>query len=83
MEINEAILEVLGSTRVEMSKRRPMQTRLAEGLPYILGDRIQLQQVILNLVMNAIEAMSEVSDGPRELLISTSKIESGGVLSDR
>ena len=54
--------------------------RLSEGLPRILGDRIQLQQVVLNLILNAVEAMSEVSEGSRELLISTSKAESGGVL---
>jgi signal transduction histidine kinase len=45
-----------------------------------LGDRIQLQQVILNLIINAVEAMSEVSEGSRALLISTSEAESGGVL---
>jgi signal transduction histidine kinase len=44
------------------------------------GDRVQLQQVILNLIMNAIEAMSEVNEGSRELLISTSKDEADGVL---
>ena len=53
---------------------------LSEGLPHILGDRVQLQQVILNLVMNAIEAMSEIMEGPRELLISTGEVESGSVL---
>ena len=45
-----------------------------------MGDRVQLQQVILNLIMNAIEAMSEVREGSRELLISTSKAELDGVL---
>jgi signal transduction histidine kinase len=40
--------------------------QLSEGLPHILGDRVQLQQVILNLIINAIEAMSEVNDGLRE-----------------
>jgi signal transduction histidine kinase len=54
--------------------------QLAKKLPGILGDRVQLQQVILNLIMNAIEAMSEVSEGSRELVISTSEAESGGVL---
>ena len=54
--------------------------QLAEGLPHIVGDRVQLQQVILNLIMNAIEAMSEVRAGSRELSISTSKAESDGVL---
>ena len=50
-----------------------LQTQLANDLPLILGDRIQLQQVILNLLINAIEAMSEVSEGPRELWVSSQK----------
>jgi signal transduction histidine kinase len=56
-----------------------VQTQLAEGLPRIQGDTVQLQQVILNLIINAVEAMSGISDGPRELLISTMK-DAGGVL---
>jgi PAS domain S-box-containing protein len=81
LEINEAILEIMGLTRVAMSEHCVSATmRLSEGLPHILGDRIQLQQVMLNLIMNAIEAMSEVSDGSRELLISTSEAASGDVL---
>jgi signal transduction histidine kinase len=48
-------------------------------LPIIQGDRVQLQQVVLNLSINAIEAMSAASEGGRELLISTGKIESGEV----
>jgi PAS domain S-box-containing protein len=79
--INEAILEIMGLTRVATLQHGvSMEMRLSEGLPHILGDRIQLQQVILNLVMNAVEAMSEISDRSRELLISTSETESGGVL---
>ena len=54
--------------------------QLAEGLPQIFGDRVQLQQVILNLIMNAIEAMREVTEGSRKLLISTSEVEPGSVL---
>ena len=81
LEINEAILEIMRLTRAAMSEHRVLVTmQLSEGLPRILGDRVQLQQVILNLIMNAIEAMSEVSEGSRELLISTSEAESGGVL---
>jgi signal transduction histidine kinase len=49
-------------------------------LPLIYGDRVQLQQVILNLIINAVEAMGGVRDGPRELLISTGQAEPGGVL---
>jgi signal transduction histidine kinase len=46
----------------------------------VRGDRVELQRVILNLILNAIEAMSEISDGPRELLITTGEAESGDVL---
>ena len=57
-----------------------LQTELAKGLPLIRGDRIQLQQIVLNLIMNAVEAMSEVSKGSRHLLISTAEDTSNGVL---
>ena len=57
-----------------------MQTELAEGLPLILGDRVELQQVILNLIVNALEAMSEVSEWRREVLITSGKTGSGEVL---
>jgi len=57
-----------------------VQTQLASGLPSIQGDRVQLQQVLLNLIMNAIEAMSGMSEGTRELRISTGEPESGGVV---
>ena len=57
-----------------------VRTELAGALPLIEGDRVELQQVILNLIINAIEAMSGTSDGSRELIISTGKTESGGVL---
>jgi len=49
-------------------------------LPLVFADRIQLQQVILNLIMNAVEAMSEITDGSRELVIRTDPNESGGIL---
>ncbi|MDB5500759.1 MAG: histidine kinase [Tardiphaga sp.] len=81
LEINEAILEIVGLARVPMSDRGVLaRMQLAEGLPNIFGDRVQLQQVVLNLVMNAIEAIGEAGEGPRELLISTSKAEADGVL---
>jgi signal transduction histidine kinase len=80
LEINEAILEVIALTRGEMVKTSvSLQTQLAAGLPLIEGDRVQLQQVILNLIVNAVEAMSGVSEGSRELLIGTGK-DSSGVL---
>jgi signal transduction histidine kinase len=81
LDINEVILQVTGLTRSEISHRGvSVQTRLAKSLPNIWGDRIQLQQVMLNLIMNAIEAMSEVNEGSRDLLISTNKAEADGVL---
>jgi signal transduction histidine kinase len=81
LEINEAILEVIALTRGEVVKNGiSVETQLAEGLPPIQGDRVQLQQVILNLIMNAVEAMSGVSEGQRELLIGTEKDASSGVL---
>ena len=66
------IREVIELTRGEAVKNGvSVQTELAEGLPLIQGDRVQLQQVMLNLIINAVEAISGVSEGPRELLIST------------
>jgi PAS domain S-box-containing protein len=81
LEISGAIGEVIELTRGEAVKNGvSVQTDLAQGLPLIEGDRVQIQQVILNLIMNAIEAMSGVDEGTRELLISTRKAEPNGVL---
>src|ERR1700730_67225 len=81
LEINEAILEVVALTHGEAVKNSvSLQTQLADGLPLIQADRVQLQQVILNLIINAIEAMSGASEGARELLISTGGDASNGVL---
>ena len=81
MDINDTILEVLALTRSEvMWNDVALQTQLAEGLPPVRGDRIQLHQVILNLIMNAVEAMSGVGERKRELLISTGQDASNGVL---
>jgi PAS domain S-box-containing protein len=80
-DLNDAITEVIALTRVDVANSRVrVQTRLAEGLPPVEGDRVQLQQVALNLILNAVEAMSSVVDGPRELLISTEQTEADGVL---
>jgi signal transduction histidine kinase len=54
--------------------RVSLQTQLASDLPLISGDRIQLQQVILNLLINAIEAMGALGGGPRELWVSSEKV---------
>jgi PAS domain S-box-containing protein len=81
LDINEAIREVIALTRGEAAKTGvSVQTDLADGLPLIYGDRVQLQQVILNLIINAIEAMSGVAETPRALQISTGQAEQGGVL---
>ncbi|OSJ03674.1 MULTISPECIES: PAS domain-containing protein [Bradyrhizobium] len=80
VQVNEAILDVMGLTHAAMSDNGVLaNTQLAKELPRILGDRIQLQQVVLNLIMNAIEAMTELETGSRELSISTTA-EGDGVL---
>jgi len=72
LEINKAISEVIGLTRGEVLKNGvQLRTQLAEGLPVIQGSRVQIQQVVLNLIVNAVEAMSQMSDARRELVIST------------
>jgi signal transduction histidine kinase len=81
LDINETILETIALTRSEMRRHHILlQTELGNGLPRVWGDRVQLQQVILNLIMNAIEAMSEVSDGSRQLLIGTRVDQPDGVI---
>ncbi|MBB5464936.1 PAS domain S-box-containing protein [Paraburkholderia sp. CI2] len=81
MDLNEAIREVIELTRGEAMKRgASVQTQLAGGLPHIEGDRVQLQQVLLNLLINAIEAMSGVNDGARELIVTTGTADAGCVL---
>jgi C4-dicarboxylate-specific signal transduction histidine kinase len=81
LEINAVILEVIALTRNELVKNGvSLETQFAESLPLIEGDRVQLQQVILNLIMNAVEAMGGGSDRLRKLLISTSNDASSGVL---
>jgi hypothetical protein len=67
--------------RVELAKEKvSVQTHLTAGLSPVVGDRVQLQQVILNLILNAVEAMSSVSDGTRELAISTEQSQEDRVL---
>jgi C4-dicarboxylate-specific signal transduction histidine kinase len=81
VEINETILEVIALTRGEVTKNGiSVQTQLSEGMPPVQGDRVQLQQVILNLIINAMEAMSGLGERPRELLISTAQVISDGVV---
>jgi C4-dicarboxylate-specific signal transduction histidine kinase len=72
ININDAILEVLTMVRGEVVKNRiRVQTQLSDSLPRVRGDRVQLQQVMINLIINAIQAMSGTVDGIRELRIST------------
>ena len=79
--INEAILEVIALVHGELAKNSvSVRTQLAKGLPSIEYDRVQLQQVILNLIVNAIEAMSGTNETPRELLLSTEKADPDAVL---
>jgi C4-dicarboxylate-specific signal transduction histidine kinase len=82
LEINEAILEVIALTLGEVVVKNgvSLQTQLTAGLPLVQGDRAQLQQVIFNLIINAVEAMSGVSEGSRELLIGTRRDALSGVL---
>ncbi|HTJ58900.1 MAG TPA: AAA family ATPase [Devosiaceae bacterium] len=81
LEIDGIIHEVIELTRAEAAESGvSVRTELAQGLPPVQGDRVQLQQVILNLIINAIEAMSGLSDGPRELLIGAGWAEPNGVL---
>jgi len=73
VDINAAIGEVVELTRTEAVKNGVLvRTELADGAPFVGGDRVELQQVILNLVINAVEAMSASAEGPRELQIVTS-----------
>src|SRR5260370_1646801 len=70
--INDAILDIIALTRTEAASNSvSVRTQLAEGLPHVQGDRVQLQQVLLNLIIHAIEAMRDVGKEERELLIST------------
>jgi signal transduction histidine kinase len=81
LDINETISEVIALTRSEVLRNGvALQTRLAKDLPLIQGDRVQLQQMMLNLVINAVEAMSGVSERSRELMIGSGKDASNGVL---
>jgi len=81
LNINEAIREVIALVEAEARRNSvALRTELAEDLPPVLGDRVQLQQVILNLAMNGIEAISSVAGRPRHLLISSRRHESDHVL---
>jgi signal transduction histidine kinase len=57
-----------------------MKSHLSSDLPLVLGDRVQLQQVILNLIINGVEAMVRIKEGSRELVVSSGKDEANGLL---
>ena len=79
--IGEAIREVVGLTNSEaLNKQIAVKTHLSEDLPLIQGDRVQLQQVLLNLIVNAIQAMAAGADGGRDLLVTVAPTEPNGVL---
>jgi PAS domain S-box-containing protein len=70
LDINETILEVIELAQYQLSRSVILvETRLGHELPPVHCDRVQLQQVLLNLIINAIEAMSGIKEGPRELMI--------------
>ena len=77
LDLNKIILEVLALVGDEAKRNSvTIRTRFADDLTSIVGDRVQLQQVVLNLVMNAIESMSSVDERPRELVITTRNTDS-------
>jgi len=81
VQINDLVLEVIALTRSEAGKNRvSVRTQLDGDLPLVRADRVQLQQVILNLIINAIEAMSGAGHGVRELLITTGRNAANSVL---
>ena len=81
LDINDAILEILALTRSELTQHHlVLHTRLSTGNRTVFGDRIQLQQVVLNLIMNGIEAMSAVVDRPKVLTISSGRVETGDLI---
>jgi PAS domain S-box-containing protein len=80
-DLNEAINEVIVMVRSAIAKNEiSVSTRLMDGLVPVQGDRVQLQQVLVNLMLNAIEAMSSVDGAPRELSIRTEQSQTGGIL---
>jgi C4-dicarboxylate-specific signal transduction histidine kinase len=80
LDINQTIREVIALAQSEVQRNHvALQTQLSGDMPLVFADRIQLQQVMLNLIMNAIEAMTQVS-GPRELLISSAVDDSKSVV---
>ncbi len=81
VDLNKAINDVIALAQGAIIKNRvSVQTRLTEGPSHVQADCVQMQQVVLNLILNAVEAMNSVEAGPRELLISTEQTQTGDVL---
>jgi PAS domain S-box-containing protein len=81
LDINDVIPEVLALAGHELQKKRvAVECQLSKGLPLVWADRVQLQQVLLNLIMNSIEAMTTVTDRPRELWAQSQLDEFGNIL---
>jgi signal transduction histidine kinase len=79
--MNEAVREVIELIRGEAVKNGvSLDLELGKDLPLIKGDRVQLQQVALNLIINAVQAVGAVADGAREVLITTAQADPNGVL---
>jgi signal transduction histidine kinase len=80
LDVNEVIQEVLALVGPELQKNRiAVKCELSTSLPLVFADRVQLQQVLLNLIVNGIEAMTAVTDRARALVVQ-SKIDESGVL---
>jgi C4-dicarboxylate-specific signal transduction histidine kinase len=81
LDVNDVVREAIALVQRELiSQRVSLRMELAPALPMIPGDRVQLQQVIINLVMNGIEAMQSVTDRPRELVVRSGQDEAGQAL---
>ncbi|MET4177840.1 PAS domain S-box-containing protein [Bradyrhizobium sp. LA6.1] len=81
IDVNNVILDVIAIVRAELLRHGiSLQADLATGLPLVEGHRVQLQQVVLNLILNAIEAINSLDDGGRELRISTTSDAASGIL---
>jgi signal transduction histidine kinase len=81
LNINDVILEILPLLQAELLRREAkLETELADGLPAVEMDRVQIQQLLMNLMVNALDAMNAVTDRPHLLRIRTSAHESEAVL---
>jgi C4-dicarboxylate-specific signal transduction histidine kinase len=81
ISINDIVLETVSLLRTELQRNNiSLRTALAEDLPPILGDQIQLQQVVVNLIINAKEAISAAAEGPRKIEVGTDSLGPGQIV---